>query len=172
MVGNELEAAHQLVSPAKFFTAARRMSFSVLSSFFRASSSTTRPRSRASSSPGSTGTAGPCRPRTGTPATCTHVDRVASVMPRSPAFEEIAAPFSHPAQLDIITAELRRGRLPRHEWIVSPTPTWERDRACPLLGVRSPVRFSRRRGGLARPAVPASTAVCACMLEVRACLRP
>ena len=51
VVGNELQAAHQIISPAKYFAAARKMSRSVTSVRSVASSSATRARNLASSSP-------------------------------------------------------------------------------------------------------------------------
>ena len=92
VVGNELEAAHQVVSPAKYCAAARKISRLVASVRSAASSSTTWARNRTSSSPSSTCTAAPCRPRTATPAALIQTDNVASVIPRSPAILAVVAP--------------------------------------------------------------------------------
>ena len=94
VVSDELEAAHQFVSPAKYFAAARRMSRSVANVRSLASSSATRARSRATSSPSSGGGAGLTAraPRTGTPAAFTHADNVASLIPKSVAICTIVAP--------------------------------------------------------------------------------
>src|SRR5207253_4569712 len=85
VVGDELEAGHQRVSPAKYLAAARRMSRSLLS--FRASafSSLTRARRRASSCSGvSPSGGGPDRPPgrryTWTPAAFSHADNVESMI--------------------------------------------------------------------------------------------
>src|SRR6185437_6408360 len=52
VVGDELETAHQFVSPAKYFAAWRRMSRSVSSLAFSVSNAATCARSEASSAPG------------------------------------------------------------------------------------------------------------------------
>src|SRR3954451_23797304 len=98
VVGDELEAAHQRVSPAKYLAAARRMSRSLFSFRSAASSSATRARRRASScSGGSAPGGGPVRPPqvrecNGTPAAFGHADDVVSMIPRSAAMPTTVAP--------------------------------------------------------------------------------
>src|SRR3954471_13020537 len=98
VVGDELEAGHQRVSPAKYLAAARRMSRSLFNFRASASSSATRDRSRASSCSGvsSPGIGGADRPAgrryTSTPAAFNHADNVESMIPRSAAMPTTVAP--------------------------------------------------------------------------------
>lgn len=73
MVGDELEAAHQFVSPAKYFAAARRMSRSLVNVRSASSNTWTRTRSRTTSCSGDSSgggaiDAGRDCPRIGAPA--------------------------------------------------------------------------------------------------------
>lgn len=100
VVGNELEAVHQRVSPAKYFAAARKMSRSVFSLRRSASKSATRACNRTTSSAGVSGPFGalwppPGRlplPGTATPAARSHTPNVGPVIPRSDAIPLTVAP--------------------------------------------------------------------------------
>ena len=98
MVGDELQAAHQFVSPAKYMAADRRMSRSVLSRVVSARNWLTSARSLASSCCG-VSALGPdtaavvglwCR--IATPAALHHAESVASLTPSSAALWVIVAP--------------------------------------------------------------------------------
>src|SRR6185312_6482760 len=98
VVGNELEAAHQFVSPAKYFAANRKISRSVDNRDLSARSSRFSARSRASSCSGvstpGAGSVAEARLRCliATPAALHHAVRVASWMPSSAAIWVIVAP--------------------------------------------------------------------------------
>jgi hypothetical protein len=98
VVGDEPQAAHQFVSPAKYLAADRRMSRSVANRVFSARSRPTSARNRASScsgvctpAAGSVAAAG-LRCRIGTPAALHHADSVTSLTPSSTAICVIVAP--------------------------------------------------------------------------------
>src|SRR6185503_2335699 len=96
VVGDELEAAHQFVSPAKYLAAARRMSRSVFSFTDSASSSRTRARNRLASCSGvSSGPGGAAvwpRLRIATPTPLSQADREPCAIPRSAAIWATVAP--------------------------------------------------------------------------------
>ena len=90
VVGDELEAVHQLVSPAKYLAALRRMSRSVstlaLSARNRAFSASSRAILATGDSPeGGVAGVGPSLVRTPLPKSLTHNDRVPRETPNSPA---------------------------------------------------------------------------------------
>ena len=120
MVGDELEAAHQFVSPAKYLAADRRISRSVASLAFSARSALFSARSRASSCSG-VSTPGTGRGRRGGPAVPDrHASGLAPRRQRRLTDTELASDHGDrralgvPVQRDRIPLELIRVILPRH----------------------------------------------------------